>query len=97
MSSYMTMNMLYSEKYFDVCLQNQMMRMLGLGYSGSPKPVRIVVVGEKGTGKTSLIIAALNESSQPQPNIPPVLPYTTFPSEWFRDPIPATIIDTSSK
>ncbi|WZY83341.1 hypothetical protein YC2023_029725 [Brassica napus] len=74
-----------------------MMRMLGLGYSGSPKPVRIVVVGEKGTGKTSLIIAALNESSQPQPNIPPVLPYTTFPSEWFRDPIPATIIDTSSK
>ncbi|KAL0675707.1 hypothetical protein Bca4012_003688 [Brassica carinata] len=71
--------------------------MLGLGGSGSPKPVRIVVVGEKGTGKTSLIIAALNESSQPQPNIPPVLPYTTFPSEWFRDPIPATIIDTSSK
>ncbi|CAN6981580.1 unnamed protein product [Brassica oleracea var. botrytis] len=97
MSSYMTMNMLYSEKYFDICLQNQMMRMLGLGGSGSPKPVRIVVVGEKGTGKTSLIIAALNESSQPQPNIPPVLPYTTFPSEWFRDPIPATIIDTSSK
>ncbi|XP_048606068.1 mitochondrial Rho GTPase 3 [Brassica napus] len=75
----------------------KMMRMLGLGGSGSPKPVRIVVVGEKGTGKTSLIIAALNESSQPQPNIPPVLPYTTFPSEWFRDPIPATIIDTSSK
>ncbi|KAG2316147.1 hypothetical protein Bca52824_019269 [Brassica carinata] len=72
--------------------------MIGLGGShGSPKPVRIVVVGEKGTGKTSLIMAASNESSQPHQNIPPVLPYTTFPSEWFCDPVPATIIDTSSK
>ncbi|KAL0717648.1 hypothetical protein Bca4012_066970 [Brassica carinata] len=76
----------------------KMMKMIGLGGShGSPKPVRIVVVGEKGTGKTSLIMAASNESSQPHQNIPPVLPYTTFPSEWFCDPVPATIIDTSSK
>ncbi|KAL0855714.1 hypothetical protein Bca101_060867 [Brassica carinata] len=42
-------------------------------------------------------MAASNESSQPHQNIPPVLPYTTFPSEWFCDPVPATIIDTSSK
>ncbi|KAF8084477.1 hypothetical protein N665_0716s0022 [Sinapis alba] len=75
-----------------------MMRMIGMGGShGSPKPVRIVVVGEKATGKTSLIKAASSESPQPHQNIPPVLPYTTLPSEWFCDPIPATIIDTSSK
>lgn len=75
-----------------------MMKMIGFGgFHGSPKPVRIVVVGEKGTGKTSLIMAASNEYSQPHQNIPPVLRYTTFPSEWFSDPVPATIIDTSSK
>ncbi|KAJ0249706.1 Mitochondrial Rho GTPase 3 [Hirschfeldia incana] len=75
-----------------------MMKMIGLGGSyGSPKPVRIVVVGEKGTGKTSLIMAASNKSFQPHQNIPPVLPYTTFPREWFCDAVPATIIDTSSK
>ncbi|CAH8361583.1 unnamed protein product [Eruca vesicaria subsp. sativa] len=76
----------------------KMMRMIGLGGSpGSPKPVRIVVVGEKGTGKTSLIIAASNESFHPHTNIPPLLRYTTFPSEWFFDPVPATIVDTSSR
>lgn len=61
----------------------------------SPKPIRIVVVGEKGTGKSSLIMAAT--IGHLNPNIPPLLPYTILPAELFFDPVPATIIDTSSR
>ncbi|VVA96552.1 unnamed protein product [Arabis nemorensis] len=62
---------------------------------GSRKPIRIVVVGEKGTGKSSLIKAALTGCLDP--NIPPLLPYVNLPADCFSDRIPATIIDTSSR
>ncbi|EOA31889.1 hypothetical protein CARUB_v10015117mg [Capsella rubella] len=68
----------------------------GVGNSrGSSKPMRIVVVGEKGTGKSSLILAAARNTFHP--NIAPLLPYTNLPSEFFPDRIPATVIDTSSR
>ncbi|ESQ32244.1 hypothetical protein EUTSA_v10003793mg [Eutrema salsugineum] len=62
---------------------------------GSPKSVRIVVVGDKGTGKSSLIVAAATDSFPP--NVPPVLPDTKLPFEFFPDGIPVTIVDTSSR
>ncbi|CAL9219681.1 unnamed protein product [Arabidopsis halleri] len=69
---------------------------MGVGdSSGSPKPIRIVVVGEKGSGKSSLIMAAARNTFHP--NIPSLLPYTNLPSEFFPDRIPATVIDTSSR
>ncbi|KAG5394534.1 hypothetical protein IGI04_024497 [Brassica rapa subsp. trilocularis] len=61
---------------------------------GSPKSVRIVVVGDKGTGKSSLIVAAASDSFPP--NVPPVLPDTNLPLEFFPDGVPVTIVDTSS-
>jgi len=72
------------------------MMWMGVGdSSGSPKPIRIVVVGEKGSGKSSLIMAAARNTFHP--NIPSLLPYTNLPSEFFPDRIPATVIDTSSR
>lgn len=62
---------------------------------GSPKSVRIVVVGDKGTGKSSLIVAAATDCFPP--NAPPVLPETKLPIEFFPDNIPVTIVDTSSR
>ena len=50
---------------------------------GSLKSVRIVVVGDKGTGKSSLIVAAATDSFPP--NVPPVLPDTKLPFEFFPD------------
>ncbi|ESQ49544.1 hypothetical protein EUTSA_v10020270mg [Eutrema salsugineum] len=69
---------------------------LGVGEPrGSLKPIRIVVVGEKGTGKSSLIKAAADGFFHSK--VPPLLPHTNLPSELSSDPIPATIVDTSSR
>ncbi|XP_010524876.1 PREDICTED: mitochondrial Rho GTPase 1-like [Tarenaya hassleriana] len=65
------------------------------GGGGSPASVRIVVAGEKGTGKSSLIVAAATDTFPP--NVPPVLPDTKLPSDFFPDRIPITIVDTSSR
>ncbi|WZZ12180.1 hypothetical protein YC2023_105269 [Brassica napus] len=59
------------------------------------KYVRIVVIGDKGTGKSSLIAAAATNSFPP--NVPPVLPDTKLPLQFFPDGIPVTIVDTSSR
>ncbi|XP_010550971.1 PREDICTED: mitochondrial Rho GTPase 1-like [Tarenaya hassleriana] len=67
----------------------------GGGIPGSPTAVRIVVAGEKGTGKSSLIVAAATDTFPP--NVPPVLPDTKLPPEFFPDRIPITIVDTSSR
>ncbi|KAK8949923.1 Rac-like GTP-binding protein 1 [Platanthera guangdongensis] len=56
--------------------------------------VRIVVVGDVGTGKSSLIVAAATESF-PE-NVPSVLPPTRPPADYYPDRVPLTIIDTSS-
>ncbi|XP_076911550.1 mitochondrial Rho GTPase 1-like [Bidens hawaiensis] len=56
--------------------------------------VRIVVAGDGGTGKSSLIITAATESFPTK--LPPVLPPTRLPDDIFPDRVPVTIIDTSS-
>ncbi|KAL1211708.1 Mitochondrial Rho GTPase 3 [Cardamine amara subsp. amara] len=72
------------------------MSRIGAGDSrDSPKPIRIVVVGDKGTGKSSLIMAVASGAFHP--NIPIVLPYINFSSECFIEGTSATIIDTSSR
>ncbi|XP_023872842.1 mitochondrial Rho GTPase 2 isoform X2 [Quercus suber] len=62
--------------------------------SGSRSVVRVVVAGDRGTGKSSLIASAASESF-PE-NVPPVLPPTRLPADFFPDRIPVTLIDTSS-
>ncbi|KAK9055780.1 hypothetical protein SSX86_026865 [Deinandra increscens subsp. villosa] len=54
--------------------------------------VRVVVVGDPATGKSSLIAAAATDTF---PEIvPPVLPPTVLPADYYPDGIPVTIIDT---
>lgn len=65
------------------------------GYSGGRTGVRVVVAGDRGTGKSSLIVTAASESF-PE-NVPSVLPPTRLPADFFPDFVPLTIIDTSSR
>jgi Ras family protein T1 len=58
-------------------------------------PIRVVVVGDRGTGKSSLILTAAEQSFPI--NVQPVLPPTTLPEDFFPDSVPITIIDTSSR
>lgn len=58
------------------------------------KAVRIVVAGDRGTGKSSLIITAAAENFPT--NVPPVLPPTRLPEDMFPDRVPVMVIDTSS-
>ncbi|XP_076898853.1 mitochondrial Rho GTPase 1-like [Bidens hawaiensis] len=62
--------------------------------SSSTGVVRIVVAGDRGTGKSSLIITAAAESFPT--NVPPVLPPTRLPEDMFPEHVPVTVIDTSS-
>ncbi|KAA8545102.1 hypothetical protein F0562_019886 [Nyssa sinensis] len=62
--------------------------------SGGPPGVRIVVVGDRGSGKSSLIVSAATETFPT--NVPPVLPPTRLRQDVFPDRVPVTIIDTSS-
>lgn len=57
--------------------------------------VRIVVAGDQGTGKSSLISTASTENFRP--NVAPVLPPTTLAVDLYPDRVPITIIDTSSR
>ena len=57
--------------------------------------VRIVVAGDRGTGKSSLIVTAATETFPA--NIPPVLPPTRLPEDLYPDRVPIIIIDTSSR
>ncbi|KAK2640454.1 hypothetical protein Ddye_028249 [Dipteronia dyeriana] len=61
---------------------------------GGKTAVRIVVCGEKGTGKSSLIVTAAADTFPA--NVPPVLPPTRLPEDFYPDRVPITIIDTSS-
>ncbi|XP_010244210.1 PREDICTED: mitochondrial Rho GTPase 1-like [Nelumbo nucifera] len=61
---------------------------------GGRTNVRIVVVGDPGTGKSSLIVTAAAEAFPS--NVPPVLPPTRLPADFYPDRVPLTIIDTSS-
>lgn len=57
--------------------------------------VRIVVAGDQGSGKSSLIITAAADNFPV--NVPPVLPPTRLPEDLYPDRVPITIIDTSSR
>ncbi|XP_022856207.1 mitochondrial Rho GTPase 1-like [Olea europaea var. sylvestris] len=61
---------------------------------GGRTSVRIVVVGDRATGKSSLIAAAASETFSRE--VPPVLPPTRLPADFYPDNVPITIIDTSS-
>ncbi|XP_022746223.1 mitochondrial Rho GTPase 1-like isoform X3 [Durio zibethinus] len=65
----------------------------------SPNPegktgVRIVVAGDRGTGKSSLIVTAAADTFPT--NVPRLLPPTRLPEDFYPDRVPITIIDTSS-
>ncbi|KAK6911535.1 Mitochondrial Rho GTPase 1/3, EF hand associated, type-1 [Dillenia turbinata] len=63
--------------------------------SGGRSNVRIVVAGDRGTGKSSLIVTAAAETFPT--NVPPILPPTKLPNDYYPDRVPITIIDTSSR
>ncbi|KAH7837674.1 hypothetical protein Vadar_016541 [Vaccinium darrowii] len=62
--------------------------------ASSRTTVRVVVAGDRGTGKSSLIAAAASESFPEY--VQPVLPPTRLPPDFYPDGIPVVIIDTSS-
>lgn len=62
---------------------------------GSRTSVRIVVAGDRGTGKSSLIVTAAAENFPA--NVPPLLPPTRLPEDFYPERVPITIIDTSSR
>ncbi|KAI8555729.1 hypothetical protein RHMOL_Rhmol05G0197600 [Rhododendron molle] len=61
---------------------------------GARGGVRIVVAGDRGTGKSSLIVTAAADTFPI--NVPPLLPPTRLPDDLYPDRVPVTIIDTSS-
>ncbi|KAF0910972.1 hypothetical protein E2562_005362 [Oryza meyeriana var. granulata] len=56
--------------------------------------VRIVVIGDPGTGKSSLVASVAKEEF-PE-NVAPVVPPVRLPVGYFPDPVPVTVVDTSS-
>ncbi|KAK4355530.1 hypothetical protein RND71_024501 [Anisodus tanguticus] len=68
--------------------------MLGGSISGGRTNVRVVVVGDRATGKSSLITAAATVNFPEE--VLPVLPPTRLPADLYPDNVPVTIIDTSS-
>ncbi|KAJ0955455.1 putative small GTPase, EF-hand domain, EF-hand domain pair [Helianthus annuus] len=73
--------------------------MSGGSVAATPVPghrttVRVAVVGDRGTGKSSLIAAAASESFPD--SVSPVLPPTRLPADYYPDGVPVTIIDTAS-
>ncbi|CAH1443434.1 unnamed protein product [Lactuca virosa] len=66
----------------------------GTTISSRRSTVRVVVLGDHATGKSSLITAAASDTF-PE-NVLPVLPVTHLPADYFPDGIPVTIIDTPS-
>ncbi|CAN1784021.1 Mitochondrial Rho GTPase 1 [Linum perenne] len=63
--------------------------------AGGKTGVRIVVAGDRGTGKSSLIITAAVDNFPA--TISTVLPPTRLPEDFYPDRVPVTIVDTSSK
>ncbi|KAL5982547.1 Mitochondrial Rho GTPase 1 [Asimina triloba] len=61
---------------------------------GGRTSVRVVLVGDRGTGKSSLIVTIAADSF-PE-TVPHILPPTRLPSDFYPDRVPITLIDTSS-
>ncbi|KAG1666031.1 hypothetical protein FOA52_006905 [Chlamydomonas sp. UWO 241] len=59
------------------------------------RTVRVVVIGEPGTGKTSLISTAANDTFDARP--PPVLPPVRLPRDFSPDGVPMLVTDVSSR
>ncbi|KAI9003165.1 P-loop containing nucleoside triphosphate hydrolase protein [Gaertneriomyces semiglobifer] len=57
--------------------------------------VRILLVGDDGVGKSTLITSLIKESFVP--NIQHVVPEVTIPPEWTREKITTRIVDSSSR
>ncbi|KAF0918667.1 hypothetical protein E2562_025597 [Oryza meyeriana var. granulata] len=56
--------------------------------------LRVVVIGDPSTGKSSLVVSAATERF-PE-DVPRVLPHASLPVDYFADRVPITIVDTSS-
>ena len=56
---------------------------------------QVVVLGDPGTGKSSLIAAVATDSFPEKP--PLVLPPTLLPHDFYPDRVPLSIVDTSSR
>ncbi|KAJ6790601.1 putative mitochondrial Rho GTPase 1 [Iris pallida] len=54
--------------------------------SGDRSNVRMAVIGDPGTGKSSLIVSVATESFPD--NVPPVLPPTRLPADYYPDRVP---------
>ncbi|XP_072996464.1 mitochondrial Rho GTPase 1-like [Typha latifolia] len=65
----------------------------GASYVGRTS-VRLAVIGDQGTGKSSLIVSVATESFPD--NVPRVMPPTLLPADYYPDGVPITIIDISS-
>ncbi|XP_078152022.1 mitochondrial Rho GTPase 1-like isoform X1 [Carex rostrata] len=65
----------------------------GVNFGGRTS-VRVAVIGDQGTGKSSLIVSVATESF-PE-NVPKLVPPTRLPADYYPDRVPITIIDTSS-
>ncbi|KAH9295641.1 hypothetical protein KI387_039229 [Taxus chinensis] len=63
--------------------------------AGWPTNVRVAVIGDKGTGKSSLILTVATDTFPV--NVPAVVQPTRIPQDYYPDRIPLTIIDTSSR
>jgi mitochondrial Rho GTPase 1 len=64
-------------------------------HRGFRTEVRIVVVGDNRTGKSSLIRAVASNNFEE--SLVPVLPPQNLPIHKYRDRVPITVIDTSSR
>ncbi|KAK3146304.1 hypothetical protein QOZ80_3BG0264340 [Eleusine coracana subsp. coracana] len=56
--------------------------------------VRVAVIGDPGTGKSSLVFALA--TGQFSEEVPAVMPPARLPADYFSDGVPITIVDTSS-
>lgn len=83
------------DSHFAVSNLPYLIQMLGGSISSGRTNVRVVVVGDRATGKSSLITAAASETFPEE--VPPVLPPTRLPADLYPDNVPVTIIDTSSR
>ncbi|XP_027934645.1 mitochondrial Rho GTPase 2 [Vigna unguiculata] len=68
--------------------------MVGPFSAGDRRVVRVAIVGDGGTGKSTLVAAMASESFPK--SVPPVLPPTRLPHNLYPDCVPLTLIDTPS-
>lgn len=67
----------------------------GDGPTGMRARCQVVVIGDPGTGKSSLIVAVATDSFPEK--VLPVLPSIRLPHDFYPDRVPLTIVDTSSR